>query len=430
MELISAIDFGSKVWDPQRKCLRPSHQNTKAEVVASYQRRCHDLSPIYLDTLRHRDIINHCSGAETWYASGNQSRKADCTLVLIDIDAGKAKGGTKEGAEACAAFLKSKYKNLYLETSTHGLGIHGFVVLYGKKGLDAEVVNELLKRWNQQLRKDCAGFDIADVEVKMTLPVQKWGSDKYDLQAYTTGQLGKLPREFLDRFEEFQNTTRLHVDELRRLPVLEKSKPVVASSIRGTLIDVSRYEGHLALARRLFAGRVLETTSRAVATYEDGAVFQLITEYCSSDMNADGSMPTARIRKWWELLYSQGAIDRPWNPNRYKAVRDFYSSLGLIEWSDPSYQVGTTDHTGEYQKGQAARWQLSAAFMAELQKIDAAEHDKEREEEPFDITEFSKFVENLVEVPKEEVVRPTETLKMHLMVDRITELVEMYALAV
>ena len=100
-----------------------------------------------------------------------------------------------------------------------------------------------------------------------------------------------------------------------------------------------------------------------MATAEDMAVLLIILEACTGDMNADGSMPTARIRENWEILHANGDVDRPWCPRRYTALRNHLSNLGYIDWEDRRYVPSTLSPTGT---GQAAKWRMSEALMEKL----------------------------------------------------------------
>jgi hypothetical protein len=77
-------------------------------------------------------------------------------------------------------------------------------------------------------------------------------------------------------------------------------------------------------------------------------------------MNDDGSMPTARIRENWQILFANGDVERPWQPRRFTALRDHLSPLSHIEWEDRRYVPAALSPT---KTGQAAKWRLTEAFM-------------------------------------------------------------------
>ena len=104
----------------------------------------------------------------------------------------------------------------------------------------------------------------------------------------------------------------------------------------------------------------LKTRGREVATAVDMAILLLVLEACTNSINDDGSMPTARIRENWEILFANGDVERPWQPRRYTALRDQLSSLGHIEWEDRRYVPAALSPT---KTGQAAKWRLTEALM-------------------------------------------------------------------
>lgn len=100
-----------------------------------------------------------------------------------------------------------------------------------------------------------------------------------------------------------------------------------------------------------------------MAMAEDMAVLLLVLEACTNDMNADGSMPTARIKENGQNLFANSYVQRPWCPRRYRALRDHLSELGHIDWKDRRSVPAALSPTGE---GQAAKWRLSEAMMETL----------------------------------------------------------------
>jgi hypothetical protein len=109
----------------------------------------------------------------------------------------------------------------------------------------------------------------------------------------------------------------------------------------------------------------LRTSGREVATAEDLAILILVLEACTRRMNADGSMPTARIRRNWDALCELGEVDRPFNPKRHACLRDFLSREGLLDWEDESYLPSPMSVTGE---GKAARWRAGDRLLAMIEE--------------------------------------------------------------
>jgi hypothetical protein len=61
---------------------------------------------------------------------------------------------------------------------------------------------------------------------------------------------------------------------------------------------------------------------------------------CTLHRNADGTLPTKRIRKLWDAAYAAGDTTRAFCWHRYKAIRDMLADLGLLEWEDETYRFG------------------------------------------------------------------------------------------
>ena len=68
------------------------------------------------------------------------------------------------------------------------------------------------------------------------------------------------------------------------------------------------------------------------------------------------------------MLSEEGSIERTWNHHRFKAIRDFLSDLGLIDWEDESYKVGFR-RGDEWVPGVAMKWSLDQDIMEQLQDL-------------------------------------------------------------
>ena len=172
---------------------------------------------------------------------------------------------------------------------------------------------------------------------------------------------------------KFKRTTVLNDRRISDLYVKYKDEPVVpakrvvepakkSGSLTGCVVkqaDIDQWGSYVAVAKSLVV-QPLKTNGREVATAEDMAVLLLVLEACTNDMNADGSMPTARIRENWEILHANGDVDRPWCPRRYTTLRNQLSNLGYIDWEDRRYVPSALSPTGT---GQAARWRISEGLI-------------------------------------------------------------------
>jgi hypothetical protein len=82
----------------------------------------------------------------------------------------------------------------------------------------------------------------------------------------------------------------------------------------------------------------------------------------------DGSNPCARTKAYYEELYEAGVVASPWNHYRFKAVRDFLSDLGLLEWQDNTYRPSWYKHRA----GKCCRWGVNALKLRSLLSTDAS----------------------------------------------------------
>ena len=99
-------------------------------------------------------------------------------------------------------------------------------------------------------------------------------------------------------------------------------------------------------------------------TAEDLGVFLMELEFFSLNMNLDGSLPTARFKSLWEAMLEKEDIDRGWDYKRFAAMRNYLSSLGLLEWEDERYSPGAGG-----QKGQAAKWRATDELLKMLKEV-------------------------------------------------------------
>ncbi|MHB0958245.1 MAG: hypothetical protein ACYC0X_12265 [Pirellulaceae bacterium] len=404
----SGIDYGFELRDEKGK--HPIHLNRNEEVLAHFA-RLRDGNRSWLSRISNLNFLDHFTNAGTFFFAGAAEPKKPETLVLIDIDCKKT--GTLDGAMAFAEFLKNEhFPNLYIEVSTHGNGAHGFFVLE-KCDFGAEPINDLLLRrlqsWLRQILKE-RDFDVENVEIKGTLPVVVWGDQYREVTNYRSGTLAKLPRLGTpDKENALRKTTKLTVYDLMRLPIVEKEKkarvakagPQIVGSICGKAISDEELKTlggpYREVGETLLEAHKLETAGRTVVRVEDIAIFLLLLKFFTNNMNGDGSLPVERFKKMWQALYEAGDVDRAFCPQRFKVIRDYLSSLGLLDWQDETYCLGWYEHTGEYHKGKACKWRAGEQLMAML-KVDhqATDNKGEREEASFIRTKVHHIVESIV----------------------------------
>lgn len=378
---ISPHCFGVKT-----KAGKPAHCNRNADVLAHFRCLREGSWSRHLARLPNAAMADHFAGRETFYFTADgRCNGTDEVLINIDIDCHRS--GTLAGALAFARHLRdTRFPNLYFEASTHGKGAHGYIVVV-KGDLGDIGLNPALQRLDRELKAELArgSWDVEDVEVKGHAPEFGWGWGKYELQTYKSGQLAKLPREALERAEELMATTRVPVDELRRVKAHEVMRPEVGrprgpcpcvtgvtrrervGSIEGRHFDseeLARLEGgYLDLARELLGAGKMVASGRKVVTAEDMAIFLMLLRFFTAHMNQDGSLPTARWREMWKALHEAGDVSRPWCHRRYAAMRNHLSEKRLLAWDDEGYWVGGTGGGGGHVPGKAARWHAGARLV-------------------------------------------------------------------
>lgn len=417
---VSGIDVGVEIEDDNGK--HPIHLNSNSQVLDHFaQLRNEERS--FLKRISNMNFVDHFDEVSTFYFSGAAEPKKPETLILIDIDCKKT--GSLQGAMAFAEFLRNEhFANLYIETSTHGRGAHGFFVL-DKCGFGDEYVNRLLlhrlQSWLRRLLKE-GDWDVENVEIKGTLPVIVWGKERLEVTNYRSGTLAKLPRLGTSEKEDaLRNTTRLSVYDLMKLPVVEKddtetdrkanSGGGVAGSVTGKAIDddeIGKIDGHYGnVAAALLKSHEIKTAGRTVVTNEDVAIFLLLLRFFSQNMNQDGSMPVKRWKKMWNALHEAGDVGRAFCPQRFKVIRDHLSSLQLLDWKDQTYQIGWYDEDGKYHKGNACKWQASEKLMGVLQEpAEQTRCEKGEGEASFIRTRILPILKSIVQLPPEETKQP------------------------
>ena len=152
-------------------------------------------------------------------------------------------------------------------------------------------------------------------------PTVVWGKDwKRQVNLFTMGGLAKMPRDWTG-FGEWKATTRMTAHDLRKLPELhpvaetpkvEKSvkRQAAAGSVRGQLIDRTKFGKYFPLARR-FVPEPVALRAKVSVTAEDVAVFLVLLEFFGDNPNPDGSVPCPA-----------GVLRRQPQPGRFRAFQE------------------------------------------------------------------------------------------------------------
>jgi hypothetical protein len=336
----SNLDFGTKY----KNC--PIHCNTNVETVNFLNG-----NKKFLDSMRNKDFSAHFNNEKTFYFTGNNRGAA---LVMIDIDCHES--GSLNGAMSYAKAIRQFFPNLYYEASTNGKGGHAYFILEDQD-------KNSLKRLATALNNYSKPFDVEFVEIKGLAPVVTW---KNRIASYIAGTLAKIPREY-KRFNEWEQTTRLDVVSLLdTIDKIEATLPVIPTIIKipqkygsviGKHIKLDMLPAYIQFSKSL-TPQNLKTSGRTIVTHECLAYGLYILEFLTTHMNPDGSMPHKRIETLWKKCYEAGDFKIQWDNKRWATIRNFLSSIGVIDW---------TDHT--YSHNQAAKWQLNKTFIIELKEI-------------------------------------------------------------
>jgi hypothetical protein len=432
---ISYLDYGFKYYG------RVIHCNTNEEVLR------HLRTKVNLSHLTNQKLANHFSGEDTFYFAGNSWGSE--TLVMIDVDCHGV--GTLQGAMSYAQFLKDMFfPNLYFEPSTNGNGVHGYFVL-DKDGVKPEVVNDLLGQLQTFLRQTTQGFDIEMVEIKGRCPVIVWGQKRGEVTNYKAGTLAKIPRQ-ADRFVELKNTTKFSVTELRRMiakpmptlvvPIIKMAaipkpatvKAKVATKVCASKVSIpkvrevkaitgscsdrviseeelAKLQGHYLKVAETLLGVHPIKTGRVVATAHDLAITLMLLKWFSGHMNADGSLPWARFKGLWDALYQAKDIDRAFDPKRFAALRNYLSSLGLIEWEDHEYHVG---HWVDGAKvgGKACKWKANEKLMEMLHEEEKEEGERTSLAGTSTPSRLQHLIQHLERLPAKQTTTPIQVIQM------------------
>jgi hypothetical protein len=208
-----------------------------------------------------------------------------------------------------------------------------------------------------------------------------------------SGELAKLPREILDRFEAFKDTTVLSFDDIEALeqkaeqlvipapatlPILKARGSTSAHPIGRDEIDA--ISGPYLDFARTWIPEPLVTSSRAMVEAADLAIALPIVKSCSRSRNPDGTMPTARIKGIWDALFQEGEVDRAFDYHRWRVIRNLIEGRGGLEMEDRRYFTGFVNYLGKHVRGRAAKWRMADSLVETLDRLvetDSAEDGQE-----------------------------------------------------
>jgi hypothetical protein len=334
------------------------------------------------------DMYAHFAGQTTFYFWADGRKSSPRTLSLIDIDCHRR--GNAASARAFAEWLdRNGFPDLYHEPSTHDTGRHGYVIL-DKEGFGDVAVANILNRLEKVLRRLLQVFlathpehDIEDVEIKGTPHILTWakGSSRR-IESMKSGQLAKLPRDILDRFDEFRDTAVLSIQDIHQLEErverieIPAPRRLSASRARGSTRnhplstdEVEAIGGPYLEFAGAWVPEPLATSGRARVEAGDVAIGLAIVKVCSSKSNSDGTLPTARVKAIWNRLFEDGEVGRAFDYHRWKTIRDVIEVRGGLEMVDRSFYTGFVDVDGRLIKGRAAKWHMAGWLVETLDEL-------------------------------------------------------------
>jgi hypothetical protein len=266
---------------------------------------------------------------------------------------------------------------------------------------DQEVVN-VLGRLDKALKKLLRLFlathpehQIEGVEVMGTPHVITWEEGtRPQIESMKSGKLAKLPRQILDRFDEFNKTTSLTFQGIHNL--CEKVAQIVVPETKVFSIKViaqnGSLSGHPIPAEEIAAiqgpyldlaqawiPQALTTSSRAKVDASDLAIAFAIVKTCTQKMNADGTLPTERIRAIWDRMYANGEVDRAFDYHRWKEIRNLIEVRGGLVMDDRHYYTGFTNSNGQQIPGKAAKWRMAEWLVEKLEELAECGYRDEKE---------------------------------------------------
>ena len=244
-------------------------------------------------------------------------------------------------------------------------------------------LEKVLKRLLQVFLATHPEHDIEDVEIKGTPHILTWAKGaSRRIESMKSGQLAKLPRDILDRFDEFRDTTVLSIQDIHQLEdrveriEIPAPRRLSASRAKGSTRnhplstdEVEAIGGPYLEFAGTWVPEPLATSGRAKVEAGDVAIGLAIVKVCSSKSNSDGTLPTARVKAIWDRLFEDGEVERAFDYHRWKTIRDVIEVRGGLEMVDRRFYTGFVDVDGRVIKGRAAKWHMAGWLVETLDEL-------------------------------------------------------------
>jgi hypothetical protein len=275
----------------------------------------------------------------------------------IDVDCHKT--GTVEGAKKAAEMLDYYLPGIHTEASTHGKGVHGYVVIdYQDHGPeDTKRIKEVYVNFIKTLDRKAKqiGIDIELIEPK-GLPVNVIRAPNGSLNVTDSkqGVLIKAPRNIesavktciytIEQLEELTAEIAATIPEETK----EGSKTGSGNSGAGSnaMFSQDEFDRVIPLARQLHYANNLKhvvLASRVKIAVEDIAAFLLSLIFCKEHPrkeHANGALPCTRLRKLWAFMQEAGIICRAYDPKRIAFIRNLLADYQFLEFRSATYAPG------------------------------------------------------------------------------------------
>ncbi|MCM2369657.1 hypothetical protein [Aporhodopirellula aestuarii] len=346
--------------------------NTRAHINQSGREN------VWLDTWTNKKFVEHRDRDETYFYTSQAHRG----LICLDIDCHKL-GDITEALAVASELKREFFPGLHAEPSTSGSGAHAYLVmewdwLGSAKDTTLSVRKQLAAfgRWLTDYAKN-RGYEFDVIEIKGTPSFDTWTAK--GLPDVDFGQACKLPRNL----EAIETTSRVHLsdvmtlvddnqDESRQQDSVRRER--VAANPSGRIeLNASTGNDSLMLSRQ----DVIDRHDEAMAIMrhmtfsvngkkslsvkcEDVSLFLAMLHAFSESANDDGSMPTERFRKTWNLCRQHGVTDRGFNASRFAAIRNAFVDAELINMKDNRYSFHPKTVNGKKVDGFAMRWALDS----------------------------------------------------------------------
>jgi hypothetical protein len=326
----SRLNYGDKGIDEDGKTRAYPELDIK-KLITQYNRLRFGAS------LTNKQFQDHFDNLDSFYFWADHRTTTAVILAMIDIDVHDGVG-TKAGAWAFASFVKQLFPGIYLESSTGGNGVHGYLCIR-KAGIAAKNVKWALNNLQAYLRElhKHVGADISCVEIKGHPPLVKYDASG-NIVNITFGQFAKVPRGagVVDTCEvDYKDLAFLDPADIPtrfqarscpvKAPLVPKTKTYNGSFdprlIRQDVLD--RLPALERFAARLIYQWTGETSFKAdrwTVTPQDVAQFFVVM--VSIKENFDFSLPVRRLEQLWNAAHAADDFARPWNYHRFKAIRD------------------------------------------------------------------------------------------------------------